>query len=230
MDSDSLPTQNQKCVIRPSWHFHFGTLIYALQEDLVMRRLTVFCIAALCLAGIANAQNTTSAPPPSAPAPAPPGAAKSYSEDTKWLIGASYVYQRFDIGGNSTNMNGMQGSFARFLNEYFAVEGGVTATFGTVNPSIAQHLLFYGGGGRIQVRGRRLQPWAHALVGGVYSRFTQSIGTATYNGFGIMAGGGVDYKIQPRLAVRVQGDFLASYLSTFWQKTASVGGGIVFNF
>jgi hypothetical protein len=73
-----------------------------------MRRWIVFCIAALCLGGIASAQNTTSAPPPSAPAPS--GASQSFSEDTKWLIGASYVYQRFDLGGNSTNMNGMQGS------------------------------------------------------------------------------------------------------------------------
>ncbi len=192
-----------------------------------MRRWIVFCIAALCLAGIANAQNSASAPPS---APAPSGASMSYSEDTKWLIGAGYVYQRFDIGGNNTNMNGVQGSAARFMNDYFAVEGGVTATFGTVSPSIAQHLLFYGGGGRIQVRGRRLQPWAHVLAGGVYTRFTQTIGTATYNGFGIMAGGGVDYKFRPRLAFRVQGDFLGSYISSFWQKTASVGGGIVFNF
>jgi hypothetical protein len=146
------------------------------------------------------------------------------------LIGAGYVYQKFDLGGNSTNMNGVQGSVSRFINDYFALEGGMTASFGTVNPAIAQHLLFYGGGGRLQLRGRKLQPWAHAMAGGVYARFTQTIGTATFNGFGIMAGGGVDYKFRPRVALRVQADFLASHLSTFWQKTVSVGGGIVFNF
>ncbi len=196
-----------------------------------MKRWIVFCTASLCLAGIASAQNAVSAPPPSAPVPsAPSGPSSSSSEDTRWLIGASYVYQNFDIGNGSTNMNGVQGSVSRFFNNYFALEGGVTATFGTVSPEVAQHLLFYGGGGRIQVRGRRLQPWAHALVGGVYSRFTQTGGTSTFNGFGIMAGGGVDYKFREHMAFRVQADFLGSYLSSFWQKTASAGAGIVFDF
>jgi hypothetical protein len=193
-----------------------------------MRRSIVLCIAALCMAGAASAQNTISAPAPSAPAPS--GANRSYSEDSKWLIGFGYAYQRFNIGASSVNMNGIQASVARFSNEYLAFEGGVTATFGTVTPSIAQHLVFYGGGARIQARGRKLQPWAHALVGGTYARFTQSIGTATFNGLGIMAGGGVDLKFNSFAAFRVQGDFLSSRISAAWQKTASVGAGIVFDF
>ncbi len=193
-----------------------------------MRKWIVFCMAALCLAGTANAQNTASAPAPSAPAPS--GPSSSYGDETKWLLGIGYVYQRFDIGGNNTNMNGIQTSVAYFINNYFAVEGGVTATFGTFSPAANQHLAFYGGGARIQARGQKWQPWGHALFGGTYVRFTQGAGPATFNGFGIMAGGGVDYKFRPHIGFRVQGDYLGTHVSGFWQKTASVGGGIVFDF
>jgi hypothetical protein len=193
-----------------------------------MRKWIVFCMASLCLAGTAVAQNTPSAPAPNAPAPS--GASQGYSDDSKWLIGISYAYQRFDISGKSANLNGVQTSVARFTNNYFALEGGVTATFGDLTPTVREQLAFYGGGARIQSRGHKTEPWLHVLFGGVHTRVTQGVGPASFSGFGIMAGGGVDYKFSSHMALRVQGDFLASHVNALWQNTANVGAGIVFGF
>jgi hypothetical protein len=193
-----------------------------------MRRWIVICIAALCLAGTAIAQNTVSVAAPTAPAPA--AANTPYSEGTKWLFGIGYVYQRFNLGGSSTNLNGIQSSFSRFANNYFAFEGAVTATFGTFSATQNEHLVFYGGGGRLQSRGHKMEPWVHALFGGTHTRFTQGVGPGSFNGLGIMAGGGVDYRIGNHSALRVQGDFFTSHINAAWQKTVTVGAGIVFDF
>ncbi|HEV3219511.1 MAG TPA: outer membrane beta-barrel protein [Candidatus Acidoferrales bacterium] len=194
-----------------------------------MRKWIVFCVAALCFVGTASAQSNVSVAVPVS-APAPDGAHASFNEDSKVLVGLGYTYQYFDIGGNNTSMNGIQGSVAYFVNNYFAIEGATTATFGNLNSTTAEHIVFYGGGGRLQLRGRRMQPWVHALFGGGYARFTQGIGPASFNSYGIMAGGGVDYKFSPHAAIRVQGDYLGTHFGGVWQTTASVGAGIVFDF
>ncbi len=150
--------------------------------------------------------------------------------DAKVLVGFGYLYQRFDIGGNDTNLNGVQASVSYFLNDYFAIEGATSATFGNFSSITAEHVVFYGGGGRLQLRGRRLQPWVHALVGGGYSRFTQGVGPASFNGLGIEAGGGIDYKFSPHAAIRVQTDYLGTRFSGAWQTTLNVGAGVVFDF
>jgi hypothetical protein len=200
-----------------------------------MRKWIVLFAAALCIVGTASAQNTvsvaTTTPDSSAaPAPTPNGAPGGSTIDSKVLVGFGYQFDYFDISGNKTIMNGVSGSFSYFLNDYFAIEAATTATFGNFNAVTAEHLIFYGGGGRIQMRGRRVQPWAHVLIGGGYTRFTQGVGPATFNGIGLMAGGGVDYKVTPHAAVRVQVDYLGTRFSSVWQTTMGVGAGIVFDF
>lgn len=200
-----------------------------------MRKWIVLIAAMLCLAGTANAQSTVSVAPPEdasalPPAPVPSGAPGHSTMDSRVLVGFGYQFNYFDVSGNKTIMNGVSGSVSYFFNDYFAIEGATSATFGNFSSITAEHLIFYGGGGRIQLRGRRVQPWAHALIGGGYTRFTQGVGPATFNGLGIMAGGGVDYKFSPHAAVRVQADYLGTRFGGAWQTTLSVGAGIVFDF
>jgi len=198
-----------------------------------MRKWIVLIAAALCLAGTASAQNTVSVattPADSAAAAAPSRTPGGSPEDSKVLIGFGYQFNYFDVSGNKTTMNGVSGSVAYFLNDYFAIEGATSATFGNFSSITAEHLIFYGGGGRVQMRGHRTQPWAHALIGGGYTRFTQGVGPATFNGLAIMAGGGVDYKFSPHVAIRGQADYLGTRFSGVWQTTFSAGAGIVFDF
>lgn len=202
-----------------------------------MRKWIVLIAATLCLAGTANAQNSVSVAPPDdasasalPPAPVPSGAPRGNPIDSRVLVGFGYQFTYFDVSGNKTTMNGVSGSVSYFLNDYFAIEGATSATFGNFNAITAEHLIFYGGGGRIQLRGRRIQPWAHALIGGGYTRFTQGVGPATFNGLGIMVGGGMDYKFSPHAAIRAQVDYLGTRFGGSWQTTMNIGAGIVFDF
>jgi hypothetical protein len=143
----------------------------------------------------------------------------------------NFSYQRFDIGNNNNNLYGIQSSVTRFIGDSkFGVEGTVAATFGFLNPKDREQVVFYGGGLHVGKRTGKVQPWVHAIAGAAHDRFNQTAGPATYNGFGFMAGGGVDIGLRPHLALRVEGDFLGTHFGGVWQKTINAGGGIVVNF
>jgi len=195
-----------------------------------MRKWIVFCVAALCLAGTVSAQNSASALPLAFPSPS--SASQRSSDDPLWLFGVGYDYQRCNLCGVDVNMNGVQTSVTRFLNDYFGVEGNLTATFGSTTSDVCGcvHFLTYTGGARIQWRGHKVEPWVHALFGGAYSRHTQGIAPASFNGIAILAGGGADIKVNPHFAVRGQFDYVPTHLIGLWQNSYSIGGGIVFGF
>ena len=195
-----------------------------------MRKWIVLCVAALCLAGTVSAQNSGSAPLPASPAPS--GASQRSSDESVWLLGVGYNYQRFDLSNLDLSFNGVQTSVTRFFNDFLGVEGNLTASFcgSSAKTGGCEHLLTYTGGARLQWRGHKVEPWVHALFGGVYNRHTQAVGPASFNGFAILAGGGADIKVGSHLAVRGQVDYVPTRISAIWQKTISVGGGIVFGF
>src|SRR5579862_465017 len=153
-----------------------------------MRRLALICAALLCFAGTAAAQNDTTTATLGSPAPSQ-GPRRGFDDSSgKWQVGANFVYQRFDIGNDNSNLYGLQASVARFIHDgSFAVEGGTTATFGYIIPGDREQLVFYGGGVKYQMRSRKIQPWAHFLVGGTHIRLNQMVGPASFNGFGLMA-------------------------------------------
>ena len=204
-----------------------------------MRKLAVILAAALCLCGAVVAQNDSTPAPATQPvsvtlsAGSPSlghGRASRGSDNSPWQLGTNFLYQRYDFGssGDNTSLFGLHTSIARFLGEsMFAIEGAATATWGNFSPMIKEHQVFYGGGVKVAMRGRRVQPWAHFLAGGVHLRFTQTIGNPSFNGFAFMAGGGIDYKLSNHLALRVQVDYLRARVSTFWHNDVNVGGGIV---
>lgn len=143
----------------------------------------------------------------------------------------NFTYQRFDMGHDNSNLYGIQSTVARFIGDgMFAAEGTVTVNFGYIVPGDREHFTFYGGGLRVQKRGGKFQPWAHVLAGGTHIRLNQFIGPASFNGFGLMAGGGVDIQWKSHISWRVEADFLPTHVSGAWQKTISTGGGIVISF
>jgi hypothetical protein len=50
------------------------------------------------------------------------------------------------------------------------------------------------------------------------------------NAFGVVAGGGVDIKLNPRIYWRVQGDYLWTRFFSTTQNSFQATSGIVFNF
>jgi hypothetical protein len=195
-----------------------------------MRKIMMLCAAMLCFAGVAAAQNDTTATLAADPAPA--AASKmSSSSAYPWQVGTNFTYQRFDIGKGNANLYGVHTSVARWLGDsWFGLEGAVTASFGRATPTVREQLVFYGGGAKVGKRTGKYQPWAHFLVGGAHDRFNQGIGPAAFNTFGIMGGGGVDIQWRSHIAWRAQVDYLGTHFGGVWQKSVTVGGGIVFDF
>jgi opacity protein-like surface antigen len=206
-----------------------------------MRKLFVVCAAVLCLSGAVLAQNDPTAPaastqPMSVTLSGGQGRHRSMGgDDFPWQVGMNFLYQRYDLSGNNTGLMGFQTSVAKYLGDsVFGLEGAASASWGTISTgptfNVKENVVFYGGGVRIAPRGRKLTPWVHGLFGGEHVRVTQQVGPASFNGFALMVGGGIDWKFSSRMAFRVQVDYLAPRINGVWQNTINVGGGIVVSF
>ena len=195
-----------------------------------MRKFMILGAVMLCFAGVAAAQTDTTVNVVAEPAPAAAHLFHS-SDGYPWQVGMNFLYQRFDIGGSDSNLYGLHTTVNRWLGDsMFGIEGDVTATFGRLIPTRREQQVFYGGGVHIGERSGKFQPWAHVLAGGAHERFNQGGGQSAFNGFGLMAGGGVDFQWRSHLAFRFEGDFLATRYAGLWQNTASAGAGVLFDF
>lgn len=167
---------------------------------------------------------------PATPLPAPTPAFGHY-EGYRFQLSEDYTYFRFRSTPFNANLNGLQSSLSYFLNDWFAVEGNVVATFGTrVFGADHSKGLLYTGGGRLAWRGNRrpFEPWMHALIGGL--RMVPQTAVGGKNGFAVQAGGGMDYRLNGRAAVRVGADFVRSQLYSQSQNNFQISGGLVVNF
>ncbi len=77
-------------------------------------------------------------------------------------------------------------------------------------------------------RNPKFEPWAHGLFGGAHL-FPQTANGGV-NAIAYVVGGGVDFKLNPRVYWRIQGDFSQSHFFNDWQKHAEFKTGLVFNF
>jgi hypothetical protein len=203
-----------------------------------MRKLIVLCAALICLASAAVAQDQpgnspTAAPSTAAPAPAAAPRPKTMSAglDTRWQMSVGYQYFRFRAGTLSKGLNGFGASVTYFKNDWFGIEGNVAGLFGSLTPTFKEKFAFYGGGVHLGARHmEKFQPWAHVLFGGTHLAVTQTVGPSSFNGFGVVTGGGVDVMFKPNLGLRVNGDFVGSHMGGAWQKNFQFGVGIVLNF
>ena len=210
-----------------------------------MRKFALLCAAILCVCFAASAQDFAAPPAPAAatlasapaaplepaPAPAPLFGAPNRSP---WQLGLGYQFSHFDnIGGQSFNNNGVWASITRYVNDWLGIEGDVTAGFGTTPaPSnFVAKTVFAGGGAHMaMVRDSRLEPWIHALVGVEHFRFTQGPVLGSNTGLGYVLGGGADYKLMPRIAIRFGADFLGTRVISANQANYQAGVGVIFNF
>jgi len=100
------------------------------------------------------------------PAPRPkPGPQTIRDDDVRgtWEIGLGYTFVRFQSSLFNARMNGLNTTVSYYLRDHFAVEGSVTSAF-----SEDARYFFYGGGVKVSKGNPKLQPFAHALVGGAH--------------------------------------------------------------
>ncbi len=203
-----------------------------------MRKFLALFAAVLFFSVAAAAQDNSTAPATTSLASAAASPARyGASDQSRWAVGINYAFVRFRPGASdSFNLHGFNTSVTGYANDWFGLEGDVGGSFGDTpgtggpGPFLAGNLraklLTYSGGPHIVYRRNdRVQPWAHVLFGGAHFRFTSS-----FNAFSLVAGGGLDYKLRPHIAWRIQGDFLGTRFFTTWQKSAQAQTGLVISF
>ena len=194
-----------------------------------MRKLFPLCGAVLCFSVGVAAQDNSAAPATPNPLSAASPRALS-SEAFNWQIAISYEYLRFrEALGTDVNLNGFNTSVTRFANSWFGLEGDVAPLFGHTPANKTAKFLFYGGGPHLAYRSNaKIEPWVHGLFGGAHLIPQTVLGSQ--NAFGVVAGGGLDFKLTPRAFWRVQGDYVWTRFFSTTQSSYQVKSGIVFNF
>lgn len=183
---------------------------------------------------LASAGGEASAVAAPAPIPAAPAAKPKYvlfgeRDDYRWQLGLGVEFFRFQSNVISASLVGLNTTVTYFTNSWFAVEGNIVTGFA---PEIydREHVKLFGGAGGIRIGGRRArwEPWAHGLVGG--SHLQPQTAGASRNSLMAQAGVGVDYRLQARLSLRVEGDWV--YTQYFGQTQNNFQGvaGVVLHF
>ena len=186
-------------------------------------------VLAMPLSAAAPEASPSPAPAPT-PAPAPdPRFVYGGRDDYRWQIGVGVDWLRFRSSLFNASAVGVDSSVTYFTNEWFGVEGNVATGFA---PEIydREHvkLLVYGAGPKIAIREKKWEPWVHAIVGGAHEQ-PQTAGN-TRNAFAAEAGGGADYRFNPRFSGRLEADWIHTGFFSQSQNNFKLMGGIVFHF
>ena len=76
----------------------------------------------------------------------------------------------------------------------------------------------------------RLEPWVHGLAGAEHFNFGSTPFPANPTAAAWILGGGLDYRFDSGLALRLQGDYLGSNFVGTYQRNFQLVGAVVLNF
>ncbi len=180
----------------------------------------------------ASASSLGSASPDATPSPAPPPDPKFIyggRDDFRWQLGIGADWIRFRSSIFNASAVGINSSVTYFTNEWFGIEGNASTGFA---PQIfdKEHvkLLVYGAGPKIAWREKKWEPWVHLIAGGAHEQ-PQTAGNSK-NSYAIEAGGGADYRFNPRFSGRLEGDWVRTGFFGQSQNNFQLMGGVVFHF
>jgi opacity protein-like surface antigen len=156
-------------------------------------------------------------------------------ETPVWEIGGGYSYLHANMNNNSFtgpqfNLSGGHVTAEENLNNWFggriefnAFNGGVAGT------NVSAQTITYGPVFSYR-RFERITPFGHVQFGAVHaSEGYLGISQSAFK-FAMTAGGGVDVNLNPRLAVRFQGDYLMTRFLDLRQDNLQFGAGLVVHF
>jgi hypothetical protein len=145
-----------------------------------------------------------------------------------WEVGLGYALVGFRSSPFTATMSGLNTTISYYFRDHLAAEGSFTSAFGSQSSSSASaRYLFYGAGLKVSMGQRKLQPFAHALLGGVHL-FPQI--ASGNNGFALQLGAGVERRLRPRIWLRLQGDYVRSQLYASGQNNFQAVAGINYRF
>jgi hypothetical protein len=195
------------------WLIAFALLFSIPTADVAAQEVTA--------SALASASSLSSAFPEPQPRPRP----KTINDDDvrgTWEVGLGYTFVRFQSSLFTASMNGLDTTVSYYLRDHLALEGDVANAF-----SEDGRYLFYGGGVKISKGKPRLQPFAHALVGGAHIYPRAAFGN---DGFAVRLGGGAETRLKNQLWLRIEADYVRSRLYSSGQNNFQVTASINYRF
>jgi len=175
-------------------------------------------------------------------------------QDTpQWELYGGYSFARLDvspdlapIGLDKINQHGWHASVSENVNQWLGGEAEFTGTYaqpqfsdpllGTIRLKTSAYSFLFGP--RFSRRKwERVTPFAHVLFGGVHVQVSTPLLpglTGSDTAFAVKAGGGLDVRVNNRIAIRVvQADYVRTHFSDFdddRQNNLNFSTGVVFRF
>lgn len=153
-----------------------------------------------------------------------------YNENpNKWQLGLGFALVRFRSSVYYASAPGFNSSLAYWWKEWVAIEGSITTAFAP--PVFAnEHFRYlgYGAGPKFSFGHGRLEPWAHALAGGVH--LIPQTASSGRNGAEFTMGGGVDYLINDVISAKGGVDYVGTHRFGEWQSNLQVVAGLSLRF
>lgn len=165
---------------------------------------------------------------PAAPAPKPNFLYGS-RDDYRWQLALGVEFYRFQSNIINASLVGTNTTVSYYTSSWLAVEGNIVTGFAPAI-NVNEHVKYFGGGGGIRVGGRRnrFEPWVHALVGGAHLQ-PQTAGNSR-SAFSAQAGIGLDYRLNSRLSVRAETDWVHTTFFNQSQNNFQAALDVVFHF
>jgi hypothetical protein len=162
-------------------------------------------------------------------APSPPKFLYGGRDDYRWELGLAASWLRFQSSVFNASAVGVNASVVYFTNEWFGIEGNISAVFApTILVKEHVKIATFGAGPKIAWRRNRWEPWLHGIFGGAHEQ--PQIAGSSRNTYVIKAGGGADYHWNPRISFRLEGDYVRTGFFKQSQNNFQLSGGIVFHF
>ena len=150
-------------------------------------------------------------------------------DDYRWQLSMGVEFLRFQSNIFNASLVGLNTTVTYFTNDWFALEGNLVTGFA---PEIYtnEHVKYFGGAGGIRVGSRRarFEPWGHALFGGAHLQ-PQTAGNSR-NTFQVTAGIGLDFRVNARLSLRAEADWVRTQFFSDVQNNFQGVAGVVFHF
>jgi hypothetical protein len=157
------------------------------------------------------------------------------------FIGYSFLSADTNFSDRA-NVSGWNGSVEGKVLPFIGVVGDFSAYYANTNTcvtalpvgcpsSLNGRVSNYLFGPRVSVSIGGIRPFAHALLGASHTTASGGLGSnPTDTSFATAIGGGIDFKLIPFLAWRVQGDYLQTRFFGNTQNNVRLSTGIVFRF
>ncbi len=153
-------------------------------------------------------------------------------ETPAWELNGGYSYLRANLNGpgGSFDLNGGNVSVTENLNHWFggriefnAFNGGVSGINASAETITYGPVFSYR-------KFERFTPYAHLQFGAVHGSVGYlGISQSAFK-FAMAGGGGVDINLNPRFAIRVQGDYLMTRFLDLRQDNLQFSSGLVVHF